>query len=104
MLAAGRTARSLGHESGSASPNAPRRQAPFLDSRRLAAQLAQVVQLRPPHLAQPKHFQVVKLGRVVHERALYTDAVTADSTDGVCAIGRGGPVLPDDHALECLQT
>src|SRR4029078_9026146 len=68
----------------------------------LADALAQVVELRAPHVAAGRHVDLLDLGRVHRERALDADAerLLADRE----RLARTVALTLDDHALEDLRT
>src|SRR6478752_5997778 len=74
---------------------------PLLDSRRLAGEMAQVVELRAAHAAAPHDLDVGQHGAVEREDALDADAV-GDLADRE-GRAHAGSTLGDAHAFERLN-
>src|SRR5262249_50445878 len=74
----------------------------LLDLGRLPAEVTQVVELRPAHVATGDHFDLGDVGAVHRERPLHTDS------EGNLADGKGLPdattLTPDHGALENLDS
>src|SRR5229473_1060164 len=77
------------------------RDALLLEPRRLADQVAEVVELRPPHGGPLHHLDLVDPRRVHWERALHPDPV-GDAAHRERGPG-AAPAPADHHALEGLQ-
>src|SRR5690606_31103618 len=75
--------------------------AALFDTGRLAAQVAQVVQLGPAHLAAAHHLDLVEGGRQQREDPLDADAA-GDLPDGE-GLARAAAPAGDHHALEDLD-
>src|SRR5262245_4992521 len=73
----------------------------LLEARRLAHQVAEVVELRPPHRRPLHHLDLVDPRRVHRERALHAHPV-GDAAHRERGPG-AAPATADHHALEGLQ-
>src|SRR5207237_4076224 len=73
----------------------------FLHARRLALQLAQIIQLRAPYLGRAHHLDLLDRRRVQREDPL--DSLAERHFPHRERGARAAAVQPDDHALEDLN-
>src|SRR5699024_5279358 len=84
------------------SPTVPATSGLFADASSLAAQFAQVVELRTTDITASEHLDLIDVGRVHREGALHPDA-EAELTDGE-GLADSVALAADDDSLEHLDT